>query len=216
MKRVVLLDDHVFLLKPISDYIKNNSDFEIVGEYSCGDEFIDDYKNKDLDFEFVAADLMMENGDGYSILEFVKNMNPDIKVIIMTFQKQPGLLESVLKSGANGIINKTSNAKELLNALIETSNNKEYLCPEIERILNDKRDKVKKQEEVKALTKREREILLLICKDELKDREIADKLHIAETTVKAHRSNINTKLKVDSGVKLVRAAVDLGYLNIGK
>ena len=216
MKRVVLIDDHVFLLKPISDYIKNNSDFEIVGEYCCGNEFIDFYKNKDLDFEFVAADLMMENGDGYSILEFVKNMNPDIKVIIMTFQKQPGLLESVLKSGANGITNKTSNAKELLNALIETSNNKEYLCPEIERILNDKRDKVKKQEEVKALTKREREILLLICKDELKDREIADKLHIAETTVKAHRSNINSKLKVDSGVKLVRAAVDLGYLNIGK
>lgn len=216
MKRVVLLDDHVFLLKPISDFIINNSDFEIVGEYSCGNEFIDDYENKDLDFEFVAADLMMENGDGYSILEFVKNMNPDIKVIIMTFQKQPGLLESVLKSGANGIINKTSNAKELLNALIETSNNKEYLCPEIERILNDKRDKVKKQEEIKALTKREREILLLICKDELKDREIADKLHIAETTVKAHRSNINSKLKVDSAVKLVRAAVDLGYLSIGK
>ena len=216
MKRVVLLDDHVFLLKPISDFIMNNSDFEIVGEYCCGNEFIDFYKNKDLDFEFVAADLMMENGDGYSILEFVKNMNPDIKVIIMTFQKQPGLLESVLKSGANSIINKSSNAKELLNALIETSNNKEYLCPEIERILNDKRDKVKKQEEVKALTKREREILLLICKDELKDREIADKLHIAETTVKAHRSNINTKLKVDSGVKLVRAAINLGYLNIGK
>lgn len=216
MKRVVLIDDHVLLLKPISDYINNNSEFEVVGKYSSGNKLIDDYKNKELDFNYAIVDLMMNNGDGYQVIEYIKNKNPKVKIIIMTFNKEPGLLESVLKSGADGIINKTSDEKVFLKALDKTFKGEIYLCPVIERILNDKRDKVKQQEDVKALTKREREVLLLICEKELSDKEISKELNIALSTVSVHRRHINEKLNVNSGIKLVKAAVELGFLNIVK
>lgn len=214
MKRVVIVDDHLILLNLISNDIRDNSEFEVVGTFKSGNELLFAYKRKELRFDFVLLDLMMDDGDGFQVLEELKKLDPLIKIIVMTFNRQPGLLESVLKGGANGVINKASENIEILNGLKSVENNKIFLCPITIEILNRKRDLVRDLNKVNALSTREREILNLICKDELNNSQIANKLSISEMTVKTHRKNIYTKLNVKTTIQLVRAAINLGYISI--
>lgn len=214
MKRVVVVDDHSILLNLISDYIRGNKDYEVVGTYKSGNELLFAYKREEVIFDMVLLDLFMDDGDGFQVVDELKKLNPLIKIIVMTFNKQPGLLESVLKAGADGIINKSSDDKEILNALEEVNKGNTFMCPISANIINTKRDKVRELNQINALTTREREIVNLICKEELNNSQIADKLHISEKTVKTHRKNIYTKLGVSTTIQLVRAAINLGYISI--
>jgi DNA-binding NarL/FixJ family response regulator len=214
MKRVVVVDDHSILLNLISDYIRGNKDYEVVGTYKSGNELLFAYKREEVVFDVVLLDLFMDDGDGFQVVDELKKLDPLIKIIVMTFNKQPGLLESVLKGGADGIISKASDDNEIMNALKAVENNRNFLCPITTEILNKKRDLVKDLDRINALTTREREIVNLICKEELNNSQIADKLHISEKTVKTHRKNIYTKLGVSTTIQLVRAAINLGYISI--
>lgn len=214
MKRVVVVDDHSILLNLIKDFVNNNSDYNVVDSFKSGNQLLFAYSRGEVQFDIVLLDLFMEDGDGFQVVEELKKINPGIKIIIMTFNKQPGLLESVLKNGADGIINKSSDDKEIINALDSVTEGNVFMCPITSHIIHTKRDKVKELNKINALTAREKEILNLICKDELSSSEIASKLSISEMTVKTHRKNIYAKLNVNTTIQLVRAAINLGYISI--
>ncbi|MFA7326697.1 MAG: response regulator transcription factor [Candidatus Kapaibacterium sp.] len=214
MKRVAIVDDHLILLNLVSDYLKRNSEYEVAGTFKSGNELLFANRREEVDIDIVLLDLFMEDGDGFLVVEELKKLNPLIKIVIMTFNKQPGLLESVLKSGADGIINKASEDVEILNALKDVEKGNIFLCPITSSIINNKRDKVRELNQINALTPREREILYLICNDELTNNQIADKLHISEKTVKTHRKNIYHKLNVNTTIQLVRAAINLAYISV--
>ena len=196
MKRVVVVDDHSILLNLISDYIRGNKDYEVVGTYKSGNELLFAYKREEVVFDVVLLDLFMDDGDGFQVMEELKRLNPLIKIIVMTFNKQPGLLESVIKSGADGIISKSTDDKEIMNALNTVAQNGTFFCPITTEILTKKSDMVRDLNRINALTARERELVNLICKEELNNSQIADKLHISEKTVKTHRKNIYTKVMI--------------------
>lgn len=214
MKRVVVVDDHSILLNLIKDFVNNNSDYNVVDSFKSGNQLLFAYSRGEVQFDIVLLDLFMEDGDGFQVIEELKKINPGIKIIIMTFNKQPGLLESVLKNGADGIINKSSDDKEIINALKEVNKGNIFMCPISTNIINTKRDMVSELNKINALTPREKEIVNLICKQELTNTQIAKKLSISDKTVKTHRKNIYAKLNVNTTIQLVRAAINLGYVSI--
>lgn len=214
MKKVVVVDDHSLLLNLISNFVNENSEYEVKGTFKSGNELLFAYKKGEVEFDIVLLDLFMEDGDGFFVVEEMKRLNPLIKIIVMTFNKQPGLLESVLKNGADGVINKSSEDIEIIKALNSVSNGKVFLCPITSQIITNKRDKVRELNQINPLTSRERELLHLICKDELTTPEIAKQLHISEKTVKTHRKNIYQKLNVNTTIQLVRTAINLGYISV--
>lgn len=214
MKKVVVVDDHTILLNLISDFVNRNSNYRVVGNFKSGNELLYAYKKNQIRFDIVLLDLFMDDGDGFQVIEELKKLSPDIKIIIMTFNKQPGLLESVIRMGADAIINKSSDDKEILMALEAISLGKRFTCSNTTKIIDNKRDKVRELERINPLTSREREILTLICKDECTNSAIAEKLHISEMTVKTHRKNIYHKLNVGTTIQLVRAAIHMGYISV--
>ena len=214
MKKVVVVDDHSLLLNLISNFVNENSEYEVTGTFKSGNELLFAYKKGEVEFGIVLLDLFMEDGDGFFVVEEMKKLNPLIKIIVMTFNKQPGLLESVLKNGTDGVINKSSDDIEIHNALDAVCKGNIFLCPHTKQIIDSKRDKVRELNQINPLTSREREILYLICRDEFTNTEIADKLHISEMTVKTHRKNIYQKLNVKTTIQLVRTAINLGYISV--
>ena len=146
--------------------------------------------------------------------------NSKITKLSSRFEDTPEDLVSIRvvlnKSGADGIINKASEDVEILNALNAVEKGNIFLCPITSGIINNKRDKVRELNQINALTPREREILYLICNDELTNNQIADKLNISEKTVKTHRKNIYHKLNVNTTIQLVRAAINLAYISVVK
>lgn len=216
MKRVVIVDDHTILLNLVSEYLTINSELEVVGTFKSGNELLFAHSKGEINCDFILLDLFMEDGDGFTVLEELKKNNPLIKILVVTFNKQPGLLESVLKSGADGIINKASEDIEILNAFEEVNKGNVFLCPITSELIKNKRDKVRELNQKNPLTPREREILYLICNDELTNNQIADRLSISEKTVKTHRKNIYHKLNVNTTIQLVRAAINLAYISVVK
>jgi len=115
----------------------------------------------------------------------------------------PAYAKKLLQNGAMGYVTKNSSKEEMIDAIMEVSDGHTYICNEIKTILAHQQLEDKNhQPEISTLTQREMDIVMLI-KEGLSSREIADKLNITYKTVEVHRYNILKKLNLKNTASLV-------------
>ena len=202
--KIVLADDHQFLLEGIMAVLKDVSSIDIVATANNG---IDLMKAVSLHKpQLVVLDLNMPGYDGLQCLQKIKAGFPETKVLVLTNYSQPELIEEVKKMKADGFLVKNSTTIELKKvienilsgiiqfpAIIESTtqvNNAYFLD-----------DFLKKYQ----LTKREVIIIRMICQ-EMSTKEIAGNLFLSELTVTTHRRNILRKLEVKNVAGLMNFA----------
>ncbi|NVK85727.1 MAG: response regulator transcription factor, partial [Cytophagia bacterium] len=137
-----------------------------------------------------------------SLVQKVKRINPEIKIIVLSMHDESHLVKEILKEGVNGYVLKKDTKDELLEAIYSVRGGKMYLSNDINSMLVKS---LYEPDEGKLLTSREREILQLISK-EYTNRDIAEELFISERTVETHRKNIFRKTKTNSIVGLIKFA----------
>ena len=146
----------------------------------------------------------------------IKMKYPDINVLILTMHKNKEFIRELILAEADGYILKDLDKSELIKAIFKIiDDGTTFYCDEITPILkelitepNNKRNEKESEEKI-VLTKREIEVLQLLCKDH-NSREIAEKLNIAKTTVDKHRANILEKTGQKSTIGLMRWAIENG------
>ena len=202
--KILLADDHQFLLEGISTIIKEMPAVEIVASAQNGFELMDAVaKEKPA---LVILDLNMPGYDGLQCLKKIKENYTGIKVLVLTNYNQPELVEEVKKMKADGYLIKNSTAAELKEAIsnILTGGTSFPIANELKAVPEDSYfldDFLKKYQ----LTKREVEIIRLICR-EMSTKEIAASLFLSELTINTHRRNILRKLEVKNVAGLVNFA----------
>lgn len=202
--KIVLADDHQFLLEGISVVLKEMPNVEIVAIAQNGFELMDAVaKHKPA---VVVLDLNMPGYDGLQCLQKIKTDYTGIKLLVLTNYNQPELVEEVKKMQADGYLLKNSTAIELKSAITEIINGKKYFpfANELKSVPDDSYffdDFLKKYQ----LTKREVEIIRMICR-EMSTKEIAASLFLSELTINTHRRNILRKLEVKNVAGLVNFA----------
>lgn len=152
----------------------------------------------DLDIsDLKVSELLVDQVENY----------PDVDILIIGDEDEPDRIRNIIKMGASGFMFKTSGAEELIRAVKTISEGQTFLCNRAQELLsNHLEDTSIDEKRDLEVTKREREVLVLICK-ELTNREIAEQLNISVRTVDAHRRNLLQKTEAKNTAGMVKYAI---------
>jgi two-component system, NarL family, response regulator LiaR len=186
--RVLIVDDHYMVRKGLIVLLENFADeFEIVGDAGNAEDAL--YFAKQYQPHVVLMDMLMPETDGIEATERIRKECPNSQVIALTSYSEEDQIQRALKAGAISYLMK----------------NQSILSPEAAQVLI--RATTRPQAIGHDLTEREREVLVLM-KEGLNNRQIADQLVISNSTVKNHVSNILAKLGTSSRTQAVALAVE--------
>lgn len=194
--------------------LEEKGDLDVVDQVFDGMEAIESIKKHAPDL--LLLDLSLPRLSGISVLNTVRELYPEMKIMILTDYSADQYVLEAFQSGADGYCIKDSSREELLLALESVMAGNKFVSPGIaERVVEGYLSGRKNTKEVSdwdTITQREREVLKLLAEG-YKNKDIADMLHISCKTVEKHRSNIMNKLDLHNVAALTTFAIDHGLVN---
>jgi NarL family two-component system response regulator LiaR len=200
--QVMLVDDHNVVRSGLATFLRAYDDLELVGEAKNGLEALNLCRKKKPDV--ILMDLMMPEMDGIAATRAILADYPDIKIIAMTSFEEEELVQGVLAAGAISYLLKNVSSDELAAAIRAAFLGRSTLSPEAATALIHATRPTKQP--LYDLTEREMEVLNLVVQGN-SNQQIADALVISVATVKAHISNILSKLQVSSRAEAIAYAI---------
>ncbi|MCS1351867.1 response regulator transcription factor [Mechercharimyces sp. CAU 1602] len=211
MIKVLLVDDHPMVRKGLTFVLKAHADIEVVGEANNGEEAL--HQVGSLQPDVVLMDLMMPVMDGIETTKRLKELYPEVAVIVLTSYSSQEHVLPAIRAGAVGYQIKDVESEELVRAIEAAYRGESLIHPQaMNQLLTHVTDqKGNVEEDVhEALTPRENEVLQKITEGK-SNKEIAGELHITEKTVKTHVSNILSKLDVHDRTQAAIYAMKKGW-----
>ncbi|NLK44331.1 MAG: response regulator transcription factor [Tissierellia bacterium] len=194
--RVLLVDDHSVVREGLRLLLQLDNRLEVCGEASTLNEGID--MIKELKPDVVLLDFKLPDGDGISGCNSIKNIFPEIKIIILTAYTEDHLVVEAIRSGVDGYLLKNADAEELIKTIISVYEGESVLDSSVTEIIftNIKKDKSSSMED-SILSPKEKEILEMLSLGKT-NKEIGASLYISEKTVRNYVSNIFKKINVSN------------------
>lgn len=209
--RLLIVDDHQMLIDGIKALLKNEKQFEVVGECTKSPEAIK--MVEELKPDVLLTDINMPDMSGIELTRLLKPNHPDLKVLVLSMFNEKGMITEMLNAGVSGYILKNTGRQELIDALNKIVSGGMYFSDEVavEMMKSIANPVPPKAASEAILTTREKEIVQLIAK-EYNNAKIADTLFISERTVETHRKNILRKTGTHSVLGLVKFAMEHGIV----
>lgn len=202
--RVLVADDHSVVRNGLRTFLGLNSELEIVGEASNGEEAVE--LARELKPDVVLMDLKMPRMDGIEATTIIRREMPDTEVIALTSVLDDASVVGAVRAGAIGYLLKDTEADELCRAILAAAAGQVQLSPQAaQRLVRE----VRAPEAPESLSERENDVLRLLAQG-YSNKEIAQSLSLSEKTVKTHVSNILSKLGVPSRTQAALYAVRVG------
>lgn len=209
--KIYIVDDHSLFREGLSFLLKNSSSISEIKEAENGEEFL---KNvEEFMPDVVLMDIEMPGMNGIETTKSALNRFPDLKIIALSMYSDENFYSEMIEAGAKGFLIKNSQFNEVETAIVDVYNNKNYFSPEILSSIVTRLNHKNESSEETDLTRRECEVLLLICKG-LSNQEIASQLTISKRTVDKHRENILFKSQSKNTAELVVFAIKNGYFEV--
>jgi two-component system, NarL family, response regulator NreC len=215
--RVLLADDHVVVREALSMLIESYEGFQVIAQASDGHEAR--RLCRDAEPDVAVLDIHMPVSNGITATREIKAECPDVKVVVLSFQAQAGVIRDAVLAGADGYILKESAGDELIDAIRAVVKGRRYFSPRTAEVVVD--SFVFQETEnpddtghvlLKALSDRERQVLQMLAEGRA-NIAIADTLSLSSKTVETYRSRLMAKLKVGSFAELIRIAVRAGLVD---
>ena len=193
--RVFLLDDHEVVRRGLHDLLESEGDIEVVGESGSVKEAI--ARIPALRPDVAVLDGRLPDGSGIDVCREVRSIDPNIKALILTSYDDDEALFAAILAGAAGYVLKQITGSDLIDGVRRVAAGQSLLDPTLTaRVLERVRKGPEVNEELAALTEQERKILALIAEG-LTNRQIGERLFLAEKTVKNYVSSILAKLGLE-------------------
>ncbi len=206
--RLLLVDDHVLFRKGLARLLVSDSGFQVVGEANDGAEALQ--KTADLKPDLVLMDIHMPGMEGVEATRRITDSFPSIKVVVLTVSEEDKDLFESIKAGAHGYLLKNVSPEALFETLHGIFRGEAAISGKTAaKILNEFARQTRRAPEEtvqEKLTPREEEVLNLLGNG-LTNKEIGNRLSIAENTVKNHLKNILGKLHLQNRVQAATFAL---------
>ncbi|TDT42682.1 LuxR family two component transcriptional regulator [Streptomyces sp. BK208] len=203
--RVFLLDDHEVVRRGVHDLLDDEPDITVVGEGATVQQAL--VRVPALRPDVAVLDVRLPDGDGVSVCRELRSSMPGLACLMLTsFDDEEALLDSIM-AGAAGYVLKQIEGSDLVSAVRTVARGQSLLDPsataKLMARLRGGEEQKEESEALPGLTERERDILALIGEG-LTNRQIGQRLYLAEKTVKNHISRLLAKLGVE---RRIQAAV---------
>ncbi|MCD6397030.1 MAG: response regulator transcription factor [Spirochaetaceae bacterium] len=212
--KVLLVDDQVLFIESLKTVLETLADdITVINIAHNGVEALKIVKKMVPDI--ILLDVRMPDMDGVETVKILHKKYPKIQIMMLTTFDDDAYVHKALEYGAAGYMLKDVPPQDLINSIRAMNHGTIQMSPQIMVKLMDYGSEAVSDiepqyafDKIKKLSKREQELLFLIA-DNLTNTEIADKIFIAEQTVKNHISSIYSKLGIhdrDTAIKLAKAA----------
>ncbi len=212
--KILIVDDQELFREGLFTLLSVQSDFEVIGQASNGEEAL--RLSSKFAPDIILMDLRMPVMGGVETCSRISHLFPKIKVIVLTTFDEDELVFDALHAGAVGYLLKDVSPDKLFDAIRTTNRGEYYLLPTITAKVMAEFTRlprvIKKDQDfaTEKLSKRELEILKMVSQG-LSNKEIARQLVIAEGTVKNHLTSIYSKLNARDRMHAVLIAKEIGY-----
>ena len=203
--KIIIADDHEVILDGLSSILNAEDNLKVIATAHNGMELLE--KSAELNPDLCIVDIDMPVLNGLQASEMLINRHNDFKIIILTMHNEGSILRKAQELGIKGYLLKTCDSEELIFAINKILKGKTYYTGELlSSGVQDSTPDVNALSRIAQLTKRELEIIPLICQGYSNSR-IATKLFISPSTVDNHRTNIMRKLGVSNVARLIRFSI---------
>jgi DNA-binding NarL/FixJ family response regulator len=202
---VLLVDDHALVRRGFRRLLEDESDIDVRGEASDGEEAV--RLAKTLRPNVVVMDCALPGVNGLIATRRILEENKNVAVLMLSMHSENTWVRQALEAGARGYVLKNAVDLELVTAIRRVAAGEVVLDPQIDRLV------ALKGERETGLTSRELEILQLIV-DGKSNKEIASQLNLSANTVAVHRANIMDALGIHKTAELVVFAIRNGLVNV--
>lgn len=202
-KSAIIIDDHLLFTNGLTGILEDIG-LKVHSTFSNAKDAITYLKNQKVDIIF--SDINMPIMDGIQFCKRLKKLQIETPVIMLSMYEDANIIKESFNHGAAGYLSKNSDRDEIIKALTNCLNGKEFVNKNLlkeDKISSVNKDKYQTKY---SLSTREREVLEHILNDE-KNSAIAGLLNISKRTVETHRKNIMVKLDVKTPVALAQLAI---------
>ena len=212
MAKVYIVEDHEMYLEGLTLLLGKYPGIEVSGSSKDGQSFMKALPALPED-TILLLDVHLPDTEPEELMIKVRESHPQMRIIFLTLMRGTRFIHKLMKYNIQGYILKSAPIEELIQAITAVAEGGTFFTKEIDILakMDDARNTViidsRKVDDI--LTKREQEILQLVCK-EFSNAEIAEKLFLSVGTVETHRKRIIAKLGVNNTVGLVKFAVRHG------
>ena len=193
--KVFLLDDHEVVRRGLHDLLEAEDDITVVGEAGTAAE--GSRRIPALRPDVAILDARLPDGSGIDVCRDIRSVDPSIKALILTSYDDDEALFAAILAGASGYVLKQVRGDDLVDGVRRVAGGQSLLDPAVTaRVLERVRSGKSVPHELASLTEQERRILALIAEG-LTNRQIAERMYLAEKTVKNYVSSLLAKLGLE-------------------
>ncbi|KJQ58025.1 response regulator transcription factor [Streptococcus cristatus] len=198
--KILLAEDQSMLRDALSQLLQLQPDVTSVSQAADGREAMELLKTNPVDVAIL--DVEMPYQTGLDVLEWVKEHQPAVKVIIVTTFKRPGYFERAVKADVDAYVLKERSIADLMKTIHTVLAGQKEYSPELMEVLMTHKNPLSHQEL----------LVLEAAATGLSNKEIAEKLYLSNGTIRNYMSTILTKLAADNRTEAVRIAQDQGWI----
>lgn len=193
--RVFLVDDHEVVRNGLRSMLEADGGIEVVGEAGTAAEAIT--RGVALGPDVAVLDIRLPDGDGIEVCRELRSRLPDVQCLMLTSFADDEALFAAIMAGASGYVLKQIRGSDLVDAVRRVGRGESLIDPAMtKRVFDRLRDGPARDERLDRLSDQERRVLDLVAEG-LTNRQIADRLYLAEKTVKNYVSSMLSKLGMD-------------------
>lgn len=210
--KLLLADDHKMVREGLKAFFAPTDEFEVVAEAANGVEAVRLAGQTKPDI--VLLDLLMPEMDGIEAAQKIREVLPDLKIIIITSSLEESKVIAAIRAGASGYLLKDSSPTEIENAIRKVYAGDTVFPSRITNILVKELSRQETQPpKTVSLTDRETDILLLLANG-LSNQEISERLFLSVWTVRTYVTTILDKLGVENRTQAALYAIKEGLVNL--
>ena len=204
---LMLVEDHNLVRQGFENLLKTQKNLHVAASFDNAENAISFLSENSVDI--VITDIQLPGMDGLDFASHVKTNYPSLKVILLSMYESVYYVNKAKSLKIEGYVSKRLVSENLLNAISDVLENKEYYDDAIEA---NRREYQSQYELYKALTEREKEIFLYLAKG-MQIKKVAALTETSVKTVHAHKSKIFEKLGIYDDFSTTRLALRLGLID---
>jgi two-component system, NarL family, invasion response regulator UvrY len=207
MINILIADDHAVVRRGLKQIVTEQADMQVLGEAQNVQEVFRLLRQREWDV--VVLDLNMPGGSGLEVLRDLKEMRPDLPVLILTMHPEDQFAMRVLKAGAAGYLTKESAPEQLVQAIRKAHAGGRYVSPTLAEQMAEALGSADSQRPHEGLSDREYEVLCLIGAGKTMT-EIADHLQLSVKTVSTYRTRLLEKMGLATNAEVMHYVLSKG------
>ena len=206
-RQVLLVDEQPVLREGFASLIDRESDLKVCGQADSPAKALNEIAARNPDL--VILDIALQGMNGIELIKRIKGMHSELPVLVFSMLDEALFAERTLRAGAKGYIMKQAPTAEVMNAVRRVVRGGRYLSRKMqERMLENLSNgsPTGSAPGIECLSDRELEVFQLVGSG-CATRQIAEQLHLSVKTIETYRAHIKKKLKLRTGMELIRFAV---------